>query len=642
MPVAYLLSLIICSPTAHLSLSIPPYTTTSKHHKHHSWQSSSSNSASDDPLIQAQKQETATKLWNFANLFEWNKAHQAEIERNQKYPYLLCHVGEDMSGYQRLLDLQTILSGVGDGEGEGSNVGNSHYEGGEDDLTLEYNLDTTAAAASSALQNDTTTSNTSATNNNSSSNSNSTKATSSPYNILRPLYNEEDFLCVYGQIYASLASNITGSDYIVQPILPALKFMKGSVDSMQNVIEIVNDKSEEDDENYPSLDIALCPGVATVEDSGGVGASISYIEESQYDEEVLDESTAQEILEELSQQTSMAESLYFTSNIMMYDTSDITQDLAANNESSEDEYENERSQFWKSLIRDYQEKGKCVETYSTRLKWTVERSRSSSINVPPPPPLLKVQFNTTGNTPYDRGCFVLLSLAIATHPNVCSVESTVRVKTHNNVIKWLTQSELANKRPFENVGLNGEGQTVAVTDTGLDLDNCYFVNDSNGNDLKFGSHNIDESQRKVVQYLDFVDRSDYAYGHGTHVSGTIAGKRIDGEGMADGVAEGAKIAFGDIGDSNGALSLPLDSQLLNTGRPDAHVHSASWGSELNFYTTQSRNFDQFMYDNDDMLIVVAAGNSGHGDTPNTVGSPATGKNVIAVGAHHNTDKSRPR
>mmetsp|Transcript_31675 Transcript_31675/g.57322 ORF Transcript_31675/g.57322 Transcript_31675/m.57322 type:complete len:600 (-) Transcript_31675:437-2236(-) len=115
--------------------------------------------------------------------------------------------------------------------------------------------------------------------------------------------------------------------------------------------------------------------------------------------------------------------------------------------------------------------------------------------------------------------------------------------------------------------------------------------------------------------------------------------------MADGVAPGAQIAFGDIGDSNGALSLPLDFQLLAVGRQNcqgncAHIHSASWGSELNFYTTQARNFDQFMYDNDDFLILIAAGNSGHGDAPNTVGSPATGKNIIAVGAHHNTDTSR--
>lgn len=39
---------------------------------------------------------------------------------------------------------------------------------------------------------------------------------------------------------------------------------------------------------------------------------------------------------------------------------------------------------------------------------------------------------------------------------------------------------------------------------------------------------------------------------------------------------------------------------------------------------------------------MAAGNSGHGDAPNTVGSPATAKNVIAVGAHHSTGGSNPR
>lgn len=51
---------------------------------------------------------------------------------------------------------------------------------------------------------------------------------------------------------------------------------------------------------------------------------------------------------------------------------------------------------------------------------------------------------------------------------------------------------------------------------------------------------------------------------------------------------------------------------------------------------------QHMYDDDEFLIVVAAGNSGAGDARNTVGSPATGKNVVAVGAHHNTEKSRPK
>lgn len=146
----------------------------------------------------------------------------------------------------------------------------------------------------------------------------------------------------------------------------------------------------------------------------------------------------------------------------------------------------------------------------------------------------------------------------------------------------------------------------------------------------------------LTQYRSYVDSADYEYGHGTHVCGTIAGKRIDGPGMADGVAPGAKIAFMDIGDSAGQLQLPIDSNILATGSPEAKIHSASWGGPSNAYTSQSRNFDQHMFDNDEFLIVVAAGNSGHGDKPGSVGTPATAKNVIAVGAHHNTGKSTPK
>lgn len=103
---------------------------------------------------------------------------------------------------------------------------------------------------------------------------------------------------------------------------------------------------------------------------------------------------------------------------------------------------------------------------------------------------------------------------------------------------------------------------------------------------------VDTSADKISQYIPFVDSRDAQYGHGTHVAGTIAGARRDGAGMADGVAPGAKLAFMDIGDANQALRLPLDSQLLATGSPVAKIHSMSWGSEINFYTTQSRNFDQ--------------------------------------------------
>jgi len=56
--------------------------------------------------------------------------------------------------------------------------------------------------------------------------------------------------------------------------------------------------------------------------------------------------------------------------------------------------------------------------------------------------------------------------------------------------------------------------------------------------------------------------------------------------------------------------------------------------------TFGRDIDSFTYDNDDFLVLVAAGNRGHSGgvsgTPYTVGSPATAKNNMAVGAASNS------
>ena len=52
-----------------------------------------------------------------------------------------------------------------------------------------------------------------------------------------------------------------------------------------------------------------------------------------------------------------------------------------------------------------------------------------------------------------------------------------------------------------------------ITLLGLDIDNCYFVNDG-GDIRKDGS--VDMSQRKVVQYVPYADSEDYRGGHGTH------------------------------------------------------------------------------------------------------------------------------
>lgn len=60
------------------------------------------------------------------------------------------------------------------------------------------------------------------------------------------------------------------------------------------------------------------------------------------------------------------------------------------------------------------------------------------------------------------------------------------------------------------------------------------------------------SQRKVVQYIAFGDDSDEYEGHGTHVCGTIAGRRMvngqEVDGFATGIAKDARIAFMDVSD----------------------------------------------------------------------------------------------
>ena len=68
----------------------------------------------------------------------------------------------------------------------------------------------------------------------------------------------------------------------------------------------------------------------------------------------------------------------------------------------------------------------------------------------------------------------------------------------------------------------------------------------------------------------------------------------------------------------------------------ARIHSASWGAlDANEYNHFDSLIDHFLFNNPDFLFVVAAGNEGRGNTWHTVGSPATTKNSVAVGASQN-------
>lgn len=107
-----------------------------------------------------------------------------------------------------------------------------------------------------------------------------------------------------------------------------------------------------------------------------------------------------------------------------------------------------------------------------------------------------------------------------------------------------------------------------------------------------------------------------------------------GNGVFAGVAYDAKIAFYDIGDSAGTLSIPTNIQTKMfpaAYRAGARIFSQSWGTSSNAYTYLDVQVDAYMYANSEALVIFAAGNTGATGL-NTVGSPALAKNGIAVGA----------
>ncbi len=231
----------------------------------------------------------------------------------------------------------------------------------------------------------------------------------------------------------------------------------------------------------------------------------------------------------------------------------------------------------------------------------------------------------------------------------------------NDTTVWVGQSGLAGGQttPIFSQGIFGEGQTIAILDTGLDADMCWFRDPALGlppANLCNGGTTINASQRKVVA-VDFLWQSECNGGigatewdtqdHGSHVAGTAAGDNFANpllHDTADGMAPGAKLVMQDAGylvDNCGDLPgigcpvvdlNPIFQQAYTQG---ARFHSNSWGDNENAavqnnYSSGSQDVDEFMWSHKDFLIFFAAGNSGPGSA--SVGSPSTAKSGVSVGA----------
>ena len=222
-------------------------------------------------------------------------------------------------------------------------------------------------------------------------------------------------------------------------------------------------------------------------------------------------------------------------------------------------------------------------------------------------------------------------------------------KLHNNVAGGIMDATDV----LDTHNLYGAGQVVCVADTGLDQGTTAPA--SLHDDFEDGSGNS-----RISQIFDRVGdgASDVNSGHGTHVAGSVLGNGdVSGSNPAThtyansyaGIAPEATLVVQALeNNSTEALSgIPSDlntlfSQAQGAG---AMIHTNSWGSpQAGLYTSFSEDVDQFVWDNKSFLILFSAGNDGlDADADgiidlHSMGSPATAKNCITVGA---TENNRP-
>ena len=232
--------------------------------------------------------------------------------------------------------------------------------------------------------------------------------------------------------------------------------------------------------------------------------------------------------------------------------------------------------------------------------------------------------------------------------------------------------------PIHDHGIHGEDQIIAVLDTGLDINSCYFVEaDGSAPPINTGTpsggyqwEHVNASRRKVIAY-DFLYSCDQFpnaigcdnpaiaddydnQGHGTHAAASAAGDRLPAivHDYADSIAPGAKLVIQDAGFIGGdncsqrpGIGCPVNlTPILDQAyKQGARIHSNSWGDRQGVaapatpptanYSQSARDVDAFVYAHPDMLVVFNTGNSSSRlpAPASSLSAPGCAKNTLQVG-----------
>ena len=208
--------------------------------------------------------------------------------------------------------------------------------------------------------------------------------------------------------------------------------------------------------------------------------------------------------------------------------------------------------------------------------------------------------------------------AISQLPAVCSIYSNRTLQWNlDSAARNLTGVELVRRntdltRANRGLPVSGHGITVAVLDTGVD-----------------GTHG--DLAGRVVQNIKLADtqslgvgfnypvaapnlsNTDQAYGHGTFVSGVIAGNGQQSGGKYAGVAPGANILGLSAGDASLLFVLSgLDYLLTNGSSFNVRVVNCSFSANTVFDANDPVNIATRMLTDNGVNVVFSAGNTGPG------------------------------
>lgn len=188
-------------------------------------------------------------------------------------------------------------------------------------------------------------------------------------------------------------------------------------------------------------------------------------------------------------------------------------------------------------------------------------------------------------------------------------------------------------------GYTGDAVTVAVVDTGVDLDHPDLRSNVWENSSEIAGNGIDDDQNGFVDDVrgwDFAagdNEPDDANGHGTHVAGSIAAS-LNGLG-ATGVAPEASVMPIRVLDAQGVGSgSDVASGIRYAAENGADIINLSFGGA---FSSTIRSAVQYAGQLGS-LVVAAAGNEGAKAPTYPAGFSAEASHVISAGAHSASDQ----